>query len=727
MDPADWARSLDAVPDALLLISPSGVVVARNAAAGRLVETGTHLKDAVHQTAAEVADALAKCARSSSPIPTALRLTPHGEDRLWTATGARVSGWSGEQPWFVLLRCLPSTPAAQAFSALNTRVDQLSREVSRRRHAEEALRATEERFRLAFDFAMTAMALESLADGEVGRILRVNTAMCELLQRDSDELVGSLASDHTHPDDRAQTLTALQDLHLHEINTWQGEKRFVRSDGEVVHAVVRKSRAQYRPDGPAYIVTQIDDITASRAAEQRLVHLALHDDLTGLANRALLLDRLRSALGRRDRTGRGLSLLYLDLDDFKNVNDSLGHATGDALLKAVADRLLSIARSSDTVARLGGDEFAVLCEGMQDPDDIAAFADRILTALSTPLTLDDRQVVPSASIGLVTLEAVGDVQPEWVMRDADLAMYRAKRGGKNRHASFDLDLRTSLLNRLDTETGLRLALPSREMHLVYQPVVDLRDHRRITGAEALLRWTHPTRGELLPGDFLPVAEETGLIEQIGAWVLMQATSDAVSWYLANDAPQGSPVFRPTMAVNVSVRQIGGVALRRAVESVIEEALIEPSRIHLEITESQFMAASASTVRELTALHDLGLSLSLDDFGTGYSSLSYLKHFPFDTVKVDRSFTAGVATDPGDRAIVTAILGLAGALQLRTVAEGVETAEQADILTDLGCQHGQGWYFGRPMPFGALVEGTATRLRPSVTDGEADTSSRRVDT
>jgi EAL domain-containing protein (putative c-di-GMP-specific phosphodiesterase class I) len=353
---------------------------------------------------------------------------------------------------------------------------------------------------------------------------------------------------------------------------------------------------------------------------------------------------------------------------------------------------------------------------MQDPDDISAFADRILTALSAPLTLADRQVVPSASIGLVTLEAVGEAQPEWVMRDADLAMYRAKRGGKNRHASFDLDLRTSLLNRLDTETGLRLALPSGELHLAYQPVVDLRDHRRTTGAEALLRWTHPTRGELLPGDFLSVAEETGLIEQIGAWVLMQATSDAVSWYLASDAPHGSPVFRPTIAVNVSVRQIGGVALRRAVETIIEEALIEPSRIQLEVTESQFMAASASTVRELTALHDLGLSLSLDDFGTGYSSLSYLKHFPFDTVKVDRSFTAGVATDPGDRAIVTAILGLAGALQLRTVAEGVETAEQADILTDLGCQLGQGWYFGRPMPFGALIGGTATRPGPSSTDG-----------
>ena len=706
MDPSTWARSLDTVPDALLLVSPTGVVVAHNEAAGRLVETGTHLKDATGHGAAEVARALALCARSSSPIPTSLRLASSDDDAPWAVSGARVAGWSGEHPWLVLLRCAPTTRVAGAFTALNDRVDQLSREVWRRRHAEEALRATEERFRLAFDFALTAMALESLADGEVGRILRVNTAMCELLGRHPDELVGSLVADYTHPDDLAQALVTLQDLNLQQIETWQGERRFVHSGGAMIDAVVRKSRAQYYSDGPAYIVTQIEDVTAGRAAEQRLVHLALHDDLTGLANRALLLDRLGVALARRDRTGHGISLLYLDLDDFKNVNDSLGHSAGDALLRAVGDRLTTIARASDTVARLGGDEFAVLCEGIHDPIDISAFADRILTAVSAPLTLGDRQVVPSASIGVVTLDAVGHVQPESVMRDADLAMYRAKRGGKNRHASFDLDMRTSLLNRLDIETGLRLALPSGEFHLAYQPVVDLHDDHRTIGVEALLRWTHPTRGELPPGDFLPVAEETGLIEQIGAWVLLQATSDADNWYLATDPQPGASVFRPTMAVNVSVRQIGGVALRQAVEAVIEHALIEPSRIHLEITESQFMSASASTIRELTALRELGLSLSLDDFGTGYSSLSYLKHFPFDTVKLDRSFVAGVATDPGDRAIITAILGLAGALELRTVAEGVETAEQADILTDLGCQHGQGWHFGRPMPFAALVAHTA---------------------
>jgi len=712
MDPAIWAQSLESVPDVLVLVSADGVVVARNMAAGQFFETGDHLAAATSHTAAEVTEVVTRCARSSIPIPLPMQLAPVDDDRQWSVTGARVSGWTGEHSWLVLVRGVLNAPFVDPFPDLDVGVDQLSQEVSRRHEAEDALRTSEERFRLAFDFAMTPMVLGSLAHGEVGRILRVNTAMCELLGRRSDELVGTLVSDHTHPEDREITSDALADLSSRQINTWQGEKRYLRADGEVIDAVVRKSRAQHQANGPAYIVTQIDDVTASRAAERRLVQLALHDDLTGLANRTLLLDRLSGALDRRQRTGRGLSLLFLDLDDFKNVNDSLGHPVGDALLSTVAARLTDSVRASDTVARLGGDEFAVLCDGIDDADDISCFADRILAAVSAPVQLDDRRIVPSASIGVVTVQAVGEVRPDEVLRDADLAMYQAKRGGKNRFASFDVDLRTSSMDRMDIETGLRSALAADELHVAYQPVVDLRDGQRITGAEALLRWSHPTRGELLPGDFLVVAEETGMIEDIGAWILKQAASDAVSWHLATGAQQDRLTPPPTIAVNVAVSQIGGVALRRAIDSALEDSLIEPSHIQLEITEHQFMAASAATINELVALRELGLLLSLDDFGTGYSSLGYLKHFPFDIVKLDRSFVAGVTTDAGDRAIITAILGLASALGLQTVAEGVEEAEQAEVLTELGCQFGQGWHFGRPEPLAALVERTAPQDAPA---------------
>jgi diguanylate cyclase (GGDEF)-like protein/PAS domain S-box-containing protein len=556
-------------------------------------------------------------------------------------------------------------------------------------------RVREERFRLAFGGARLGMALELVDEGRFGELVLVNDALCRILGRDGDEFHELTLLDVAHPDDVDETMEVLASLARGDLETWQADKRLLRPDGSVVWARIQRTFVQ-SDDGDAYVLCQIEDVTEQRDHEQRLTQLALYDPLTDLPNRSLLMDRLSQALRRSRRNQSMLAVLFLDLHNLKEINDSIGHAFGDELLAVIGRRLAHVARTADTAARLGGDEFVMLCQDLTEEHDAERVAARVRSAVSQPVVLAGRVVIPRASIGIAVANPSDPIQPEQLLHNADQAMYRAKGGGKNRLAFFDRDFGGSSLRRPDIEPELRTALNGQGLHLVYQPVVELETTRAV-GAEALLRWRHPVHGELRPHQFLDVAEQTDLILSIGAWVLKEAAAQSLRWYQSLTSP-----LRPVVAVNVSVRQLHGGELRRAVEVLLEEnPSIEPENMLLEITESQFMAAAESTVTELRALRDLGFTLALDDFGTGYASLTYLKNFPFNMVKLDRSYVAGIVDDPGDRAIVTAVLGLARALGLDTVAEGVEQPEQARVLNDMGCHLAQGYLFGYPVEPDAL--------------------------
>jgi diguanylate cyclase (GGDEF)-like protein/PAS domain S-box-containing protein len=439
----------------------------------------------------------------------------------------------------------------------------------------------------------------------------------------------------------------------------------------------------------AGIVVSLHDITARKAAEEELAHQAFHDNLTGLANRALFLDRTEQSLRRATRTGGLPTVLCLDLDGFKDVNDSLGHLAGDALLRTIASRLEGAVRSADTVARLGGDEFAVLV----DPSsgglaEASALAERLLTALGEPVDLDDQRVTVSASIGVVAAEP--ECTPLSLLRDADIAMYHAKRSGRAQWVAFAPDMRTAALERIELERELGGALAAGQLRLVYQPVVEL-GTEQIVGFEALLRWDHPELGVVGPDRFIPIAEESGLIVPIGQWVLAEATRTAARWQQAH--PRRSPL---SMAVNVSARQLASDALVGHVTDALAVSGIAPSSLVLEVTETALVTDPAAVAAQLAELRRLGVRLALDDFGTGYSSLSYLQQFAVDILKIDRSFVGTLTAPAGDAAVLHGLLEIGRRLQLEIVAEGVELPVQRDLLRDEQCALAQGYLFARPL-------------------------------
>ena len=437
-------------------------------------------------------------------------------------------------------------------------------------------------------------------------------------------------------------------------------------------------------------LVDIADVAADRAAaDDATRRLALTDPLTRLPNRVLFADRLDHALARARRDGTQVAVLLLDVDQFKLVNDSLGHDAGDELLTGIAPRLLDAVRESDTVARLAADEFAVLCEGIQEDDDALALGERIGASLREPVPVQGRQLFVTASTGVVISAAGAETTPE-LLSHADAAMYRAKEAGRGRVVLYDELTRGGWVDRLRMETDLRLALERGELSLVYQPIVDLRDGRT-RSVEALLRWTHPERGAIGPDVFIPVAEETGLIVEIGRWVLETAVAQVAEWQRTQPGARGLGV-----TVNVSGRQLFHESLVGDVERVAAESGIAPGTLGLEITESVLMD-EGDAVTVLEALRARGARLSLDDFGTGYSSLSYLKRFPLDTLKIDRAFVSGLGTGQDDAALVATIVSMAGTLGLEVVAEGVETEEQLRLLRDLGCDRAQGFLLARPLP------------------------------
>lgn len=438
------------------------------------------------------------------------------------------------------------------------------------------------------------------------------------------------------------------------------------------------------------VVVAHEDITPRKAAEEQLLHEAYHDVLTGLPNRALFTDRLGRAVMRAKRTpGYLFAVLLLDLDGFKVVNDSLGHVAGDQLLIGIGQRLEGCVRNGDSVARLGGDEFAILINDIQDVGDALQMVDRIFEELSQPFVLGGHEVFSTPSIGIAVSAARYD-RPVEMMRDADTAMYRAKQQGKGHHVVFDQAMHTNVMNRLRLETDLRRALERNEFWVVYQPIMEL-DTERIAGFEALVRWNHPERGLVSPAEFIPAAEETGLIIPLDLWVIRESCHQLRQWH--KQYPSDRPI---KLSVNLSSKQLAHPQLLDRIDAILADTRIDPTCLRMEITESVIMDQPESATKKLQQIKERGISLSMDDFGTGYSSLSYLHKFPFDVIKIDRSFINRIGPGGENSEIAATIIALSHTLGMKVTAEGVESAEQVAQLRAMNCQYGQGFYFARPL-------------------------------
>jgi diguanylate cyclase (GGDEF)-like protein/PAS domain S-box-containing protein len=484
-----------------------------------------------------------------------------------------------------------------------------------------------------------------------------------------------------HPEDRERVLAA--HVHTHETHEPLSlEYRLVARDGRVVHlrdegVIVLDDHGQ-----PLYLQGYLLDITRQREAEHQLRQMALYDPLTGLANRAFFHERLKHAIKLRHDEGHATGLLYIDLDDFKGINDKWGHDLGDEVLQEIGRRIEHSVRPGDTAARLGGDEFAVVLTEPLTPGEAVSVAERLLEEIGRPLGSDSGPLYTGASIGI----AFGS-DDETLLREADIAMYRAKGHSEIGYAFFDSQLDRVAVERSQRIVELREGIAREEFRLDYQAVVDL-DRNEIIGYEALVRWEHPTVGELPPGEFIPLAEETGLIVGLGEWVLTEACMEATRLYQLH----GRAVH---MSVNVSARQLHHPDFFRHVSRALDSSALLPNLLTLELTESALLESDERVAATLQKIKELGVVLALDDFGTGYASLSYLRQFPIDVVKIDRSFTAHADSENGDLVLLKGIIDLGHALELNLVAEGIETPEQHTIVRQLGCHQAQGFYFGRP--------------------------------
>jgi diguanylate cyclase (GGDEF)-like protein/PAS domain S-box-containing protein len=552
--------------------------------------------------------------------------------------------------------------------------------------ADLAARRTAARFQAAFEGGISGMAMTS----PDGRFLRVNQALREMLGYSEDELVGQCFSDVTHPEDRSHDAEHVRPLLDGAIDVYETEKRYVHRDGSVVWVQLGVKPIRDEAGRVEYFIAQTNDITARKGFEQELAHRALHDPLTGLPNRTLFLDRLTHALVRLARRPGELTVLFVDLDRFKLVNDAMGHGVGDAVLLETAARLRAAVRSDDTVARFGGDEFTIVCENA-GPEESCSVAQRILDSLSEPFALQGREFRLSASVGIRSTDDV-HASADALLRDADSALYVAKDHGRGRFEVFDGESSRGGADLLATEQALRRAISGRELRLHYQPEVALSDGR-IVAVEALVRWEHPERGIVSPAEFIPLAEESGLIVALGEWVLHEACSQLATWRAAGTA---GPQLR--VAVNVSGRQLSHPGLPETVAAALTAAGLDPSRLCLEITESALVRDTGVALATLRALQALGVGIALDDFGVGFSSLSRIRELPaVDVIKIDRSFIAGVRGTGSDRAVVKSVLSLAAQLGVTVVAEGIERADQWQALRELRCEVGQGYLFARPQP------------------------------
>ncbi len=513
-----------------------------------------------------------------------------------------------------------------------------------------------------------------------------------------DELVGHSVEDLCHPDDLLPVQSGLTEVLSSPGLTRRLELRLRRRGGGWLDAEAAVTNLQDDPNVRATVVT-IRDISERKQFEMQLTHQAFHDELTGLANRALFMDRVAHGLARRERDGTGLAVLLLDLDDFKTVNDGLGHAAGDSMLRAVAERLATLVRPGDTTARLGGDEFAMVLVDLPSERSAVHAVERIMSVLGQPLLLEGKEIFAHCSIGIAFAGddfsgGGGAVTPEQLLRNADAAMYVVKTDGKGRYAIFQPHMHAAALHRLDLRADLQRALDNGEFILHYQPIVSMTTGG-VVGVEALVRWMHPQRGMVAPDAFIPLAEETGLVVPLGLWVLEHACRQVASWSVDNPGL--------SVSVNVSQRQLRRPEFGAEVGSVLARTGIEPSRIALEITESAIMAEVEPTIERLQVLKGLGVRVAVDDFGTGYSSFSWLRQLPVDVLKIDKEFVDELGRREQGGFLVAAIIDLAHNLGLRTVAEGIERPTQLARLKDMHCDLGQGFHVGRPMPAADVVD------------------------
>jgi diguanylate cyclase (GGDEF)-like protein/PAS domain S-box-containing protein len=519
-----------------------------------------------------------------------------------------------------------------------------------------------------------------------GTIKFISPAIYRVFGFHPDDLVGTALADLVHPEDVRRVTAEVADVVAKPGRPVLVECRYRHADGRWLYVEALVSNDLDHPN-IAGLVFNTRDVSERKELERQLTHQAFHDPLTGLANRALFRDRVRHALNLRARTEAPLAVLFLDLDGFKSVNDSLGHAVGDKLLDSVAGRLQAVVRPGDTVARLGGDEFAVLLEDLDGLHVAQQIAARFIEELQTAFTLAGHEVFVGASVGLAL--AAGDDDADELLRNADLAMYRAKALGKGRCEVFEPDMHAAALERMAIEGDLRHAVVRGELRLHYQPVVELATGR-IVGVEALLRWQHPTRGLVSPLDFINVAEESGLIVPVGRWVLTEACRQVARW----QRDTGLPL---RLSVNISARQLQAPRLAEHVAKTLRSSGVRPADLVLEITESMLVDDAERTIGKLHLLRELGVRLAIDDFGTGYSSLNYLRRLPVDVLKIDRSFVQGIGTESELTSLTGAIVGIGRDLGLETVAEGIEERGQLDALRGMGCVLGQGYLYARPLP------------------------------
>jgi diguanylate cyclase (GGDEF)-like protein/PAS domain S-box-containing protein len=518
----------------------------------------------------------------------------------------------------------------------------------------------------------------------------------KVLGYSSDDLLGSRLAELLHPHENERVLSLLTEG-LDEEQSEAVDCRLRHRDGSWLYFEVLRTNLLH-DENVGGIVLNGRDVSERKAFEEQLTHQAFHDPLTNLANRALFTDRVQHALARQARESNSLAVIFIDLDDFKIINDSLGHGPGDEVLGEVAKRMNTCVRPMDTLARFGGDEFAVLLEDVGRPQEVAEVADRILEGLHGPFFLEDKEVFVSASLGITVVQ--GDealtLGADELMRNADVAMYMAKREGKGHYRVFEPEMHAGVLERLELKGDLQRAIDNGEMELYYQPLVAL-ESGRIGGLEALVRWNHPTRGLVPPSHFIGLAEETGLIVPLGRWVLIEACRQAKE--LQERFPSDPQM---TVSVNLSVRQLQQPGLVEHVQGALQASGLDPGCLTLEITESVLMSDAEVTIVKLTELKAIGVRLAVDDFGTGYSSLSYLSQFPVDVLKIDRAFVHPVNEGAEESALAAAIVKLGEALHLQTVAEGIEHSEQMDRLVQLGCDTGQGFYFARPMDVATVI-------------------------
>lgn len=577
------------------------------------------------------------------------------------------------------------------------------RDITERERMIADLRASEARFRSIFELSPLGISLVSRRDY---RFVQANPRYCELVGYSLEELQRMTVTDVTHPDDwpRLRQLCRVSSSEKQAITV---RKRYLRKDGATRWVNVTTDLLFEQTSGEPLALGLVEDITERQEAEERIRHLALHDALTDLPNRTLLQDRLRQATNdaRRERTM--VALLFLDLDRFKIVNDSLGHTVGDRLLETVAERLRHHVRGSDTVCRLGGDEFVVVLTAVHDASDAARVADKLLRGLAEPVRIDGHTLNVSTSIG-ISLYPMDGGDPDTLLRNADTALYQAKRDGRNNYQFFTVEMNARACERLQLEQGLRQALERDEFTLHYQPQIDCITGR-VAAVEALLRWWHPELGWVAPDRFIRVAEEVGLIVAIGEWVLRKACRDSRAWRNAGlvDCP---------ITVNISALQLQRAGFSARLAEILRETGLQAGDLELELTETLLIGESnAATLRQLK---EMGVVLSIDDFGTGCSSLSYLCHFAIDKLKLDGSFLRDIASSADAATIVTAIMTIARCLRLAVVAEGVETPEQVEFLRERDCHLMQGYHFSRPLP----TEDLTAWLRQRV---ESRTSRHRI--